>query len=149
MTGFAEDFEQEDRMNIRNQKDPETGEYRTLSWQAILLMGLNNDQVKGAIIVSWRITNAVALLWITGWLGTFGFPGPARALEVLAIKDEARLARIEVIEQRMFDLRVKQCEAIKASESPRVYTIQLQQLIDRYWQLTQRQPVLPICEELR
>jgi hypothetical protein len=133
---------------MRN-RDPETGEYRSLSWQALLLMGLNNDQVKGAIIVSWRVTNAVCLLWITGLLGVFGYPGPARAIEMMTIKDEARLARVEVIEQRMFDLRVKQCEAIKANESPRVYTIQLQQLIDRYWQLTQRQPVLPLCEELR
>lgn len=99
--------------------------------------------------MSWRITNAVMILWVTGWLGTFGYPGPARATEMTAVKEEARVARIEGLEARMFDLRVKQCEALKANESPRVFTIQLQQLMERYWSLTQRQPQLPSCEELR
>lgn len=134
---------------MRERRDPETGEYRSLSWQSLLLMGLNNSEVRGAIIVSWRITQAVMILWVTGWLSTFGYPGPARATEMTAVKEEARLARIEGLEQRMFDLRVKQCEALKANESPRVFTIQLQQLMDRYWALTLRQPALPTCEELR
>jgi hypothetical protein len=136
-------------MGMRDRRDPNTGEYRSLSWQSLLLMGLSNSEVKGAIIVSWRITNAVMILWVTGWLSAFGFPGPARAAEVAAAREEARLARIEGLEARMFDLRVKQCEAIKAGESARIYTIQLQQLMDRYFGLTQRQPSLPICEELR
>jgi len=136
-------------MGMRDRRDVETGEYRSLSWQSLLLMGLNNAEVKGAIIVSWRITNAIMILWMTGWLSTFGYPGPARATEISTVKEEARQTRLEGLESRMFDLRVKQCEALKASESPRVFTIQLQQLMDRYFQLTQRQPNLPTCEELR
>lgn len=136
-------------MGLRDKRDPDTGEYRSLSWQALLLMGLNNSEVKGAIIVSWRITNAVMILWVTGWLSSFGYPGPARATEMTSVKDEARVTRIEGLEARMFDLRVKQCEALKANESPRVFTVQLQNLLDRYWALTQRAPSLPTCEELR
>lgn len=138
-------------MNFKRgrREDPDSGEYRQLSWQSLLLMGLSNSEVKGAIIVSWRITNAVMLLWITGWLGTFGYPGPARATEIAVVKEEARLGRIEGLESRMFDLRVKQCEALKANQSPRVFTVQLQQLIDRYYALTQRSPTLPSCEELK
>jgi hypothetical protein len=136
-------------MGMKDRRDPETGEYRSLSWQSLLLMGLSNSEVRGAIIVSWRIIQAVMILWVTGWLTTFGYPGPARATEMASVKDEARITRVEGLEARMFDLRVKQCEALKAGESPRVFTIQLQQLLDRYWALTLRQPSLPSCEELR
>jgi hypothetical protein len=130
----------------RNQESDDN--YRALTWQSLLLMGLNSSEVRGAIIVSWRITNAVALLWVTGWLGTFGYPGPARAIEMNIIKEEARSTRLEGLEARMFDLRVKQCEALKAGESQRAFTVQLQQLQEKYASLTMRRLDLPTCQEL-
>lgn len=132
-----------------NRRDPDSGEYRHLSWQSLIVMGLTNDQVKGAIIVSWRITNLIALLWITGMLSSAGYPGPVRASEVESMKNEARDTRLEVIEARLFDLRIEQCRAIKAGESPRVYTVQIQEQWSKYLLLTKgREPRLPSCTEL-
>lgn len=129
-------------------RDPDTGEYRQLTWQSLLLMGLTNAEVRGAIIVSWRIINAVALLWLAGWLSSVGFPGPVRAAEMESVKNETRDTRIEGLEARMFDLQVKKCEALKANQSQRAYTIQLQGLADKYRMLTNREPLLPTCQEL-
>jgi hypothetical protein len=76
------------------------------------------------------------------------FAGFAHASDQKADQRVNLVSRLEQLDWRMFDLRVKQCEAIKKQESPRVFTWQLDQLVKVYYDLTTRYPQLPSCEQI-
>lgn len=76
------------------------------------------------------------------------FPGFANAGEMQAVHLQSKLARLEQLQWRMFELRVKQCEAIAKGESPRVYTVQLEEQQRTYLALTNGTYSLPLCNEM-
>lgn len=78
---------------------------------------------------------------------------PTRAQVALASEQQAAAkqviaTRIEQLEWRIFDLTVKQCDAIKKGESARIYTLELIALIKTYTDLVGKQPDLPSCTQL-
>lgn len=91
---------------------------------------------------------AIHIALACGFLGGV-WPGFARADDTNKIKDEVQVARVENLEARIFDLRVAQCAAIREGKSAQAFTIQLQSLLQKYVNITQRSPNLPICEELK
>lgn len=76
------------------------------------------------------------------------FSGFAYASDQENSKGQIVATRLEQLEWRMFDLRVKQCEAIKRGESPRAFTIQLSQQMSTYRELKRELPRLPNCNEI-
>jgi len=76
------------------------------------------------------------------------FAGFAYASEQHESQAQLKTARLEQLDWRLFDLRVKQCEAISKGESPRVFTWQLDQLTRVYLELSGRLPQLPSCEQI-
>lgn len=76
------------------------------------------------------------------------FSGFAYASEQAESQRQVLATRLEQLEWRMFDLRVKQCEAIKRGESPRAFTIQLEQQMHTYRELKRADPRLPTCSEI-
>lgn len=83
----------------------------------------------------------------SGMLSIMG-SGYALASDQTATKQQIVATRLEQIEWRMFDLRVKQCEAIKRGESAQVFTIQLEQQIKTYREISGKEPSLPGCNQL-
>lgn len=76
------------------------------------------------------------------------FSGFAYASDQKSLVQEQKTARVEFIEARIFDLRVRQCEAINKGDNPQPYTIQLQQVWAKYRDVTGREPQVPSCREL-
>ncbi len=76
------------------------------------------------------------------------FSGFAYASDVKTTQVNLADVRVEQLEWRAFDLRVKQCEAIKKHENPQPFTIQLSDIIKRYQSLTSRRLQIPQCNEL-
>lgn len=76
------------------------------------------------------------------------FSGFAYASDQEESQKQVMATRLEQLEWRMFDLRVKQCEAIKRGESPRAFTIQLEQQLHTYRELKRAEPRLPSCSEI-
>lgn len=74
--------------------------------------------------------------------------GFAYASEQKEAEHQVLATRLEQLEWRMFDLRVKQCEAIKKSESPQAFTVQLVQQLATYRKISNKEPKLPQCDEL-
>lgn len=123
-------------------EDEETDEIRQLTWQSLLTLGLTNEQLKGAIIVSHRVVTVAAILGAYGLLSPLGFDG-------FAFAGESKEARIEALDTEIFELRIKQCQAFEERSSPIAYTIRLNEKRKKFEELTGRQPRIPTCEELK
>lgn len=74
--------------------------------------------------------------------------GYALASDQNTVRQQVVATRLEQLEWRMFDLRVKQCEAIKRGESPQIFTIQLEQQMKVYREISGKEPQLPGCNQL-
>jgi len=122
--------------------DPETGQYKELTWWGLATFGLSNDQVRGAIVVGYRVLTVAALLGAYGLLGPFGFGGFASA-------SEAKEARIALLDSEIFELRIKQCQALDQGQSPLVYTVRLNEKWREYTNLVGHEPKVPDCRELK
>jgi hypothetical protein len=123
--------------------DPDTGEFKEVSFTGALLLGLTNEQVKGAIIVGWRVTTALGLL------GAYGLLGPIPGLSGFAYADETKATRIDALDSELFELRIKQCQALDQGVSALVYTVRLNEKWRTYVQLVGHEPKVPDCKELK
>lgn len=74
---------------------------------------------------------------IAGW----GFATFARESDVTAI-------RVELLQGRLLDLRIRQCTAIKEGQSAVFFARQYAEQADKYEELTGRQPKTADCAEL-
>lgn len=78
------------------------------------------------------------------------FAGFADASDIEIIRMQNKTSRLEQLQWRMFELRVKQCEAIVKGESSRAFTVQLEESQRTYLTLTNGMTyTLPMCEELK
>lgn len=104
-----------------------------------------NDQLER--VRRWRISVGLSLLVLFlnltlsyGWYQIFGFSGFAYASTVKDIK-------VGLLEQRIFDARVNQCEG-KTPESRRFFRQKLAELMREYQMETETPYPLPSCREL-
>lgn len=99
----------------------------------------------------WRISIGLAMvilyghvLLACGWLQSLGFSGFAYASDVKSIK-------VELLEQRIFDARLRQCTAT-SQESRQFYASKVQELLSKFREAEGRtggQYRLPTCDEVR
>lgn len=117
------------------------------SWLAFLTMDLTPTQQKAAWRVVWRIVLAVALAGGYGAFSKAGFGGFAYAGDVDKVRDEVASIRIELIEQRILDARMRQCQR-PPSEPGSFYQRELQEQLRRYREIARAEYRLPSCAEL-
>lgn len=146
----------------------ETGEFERLEQvakapgltgkAAAVLKGLKPPPSEDRQVMAWRyfvvtvtVANTITLAGhivlacgLTPWFAGFAYASDQKTAQIQIAE-----LRVESLEERMFDLRVKQCEAIDKGESPRQYTIRLEDLLRKYWDLKKERPPLPVCAELK
>jgi len=93
--------------------------------------------------VSWRVATAVGLL------GAYGLLGPVPGLSGFAYADDSKAVRVDALDSEIFELRVKQCQAIEQGQSPLVYTVRLNEKWRTYVGLVGHDPKVPDCRELK
>jgi hypothetical protein len=97
----------------------------------------------------WEVFVSITSMGLVGVaVLTFIGNGFALAKDQRSTEKQVIATRLEQLEWRMFDLRVKQCEAIKRGESPQVYTVQLAEQMKTYRAIAGRDPDLPRCEQV-
>lgn len=102
----------------------------------------------------WRISMfafalivIIHILWACGWLSPFNLgAGFAYASDVREASSQVTGIKIELLEQALFDTRVRQCKT--PQESKHFYTEKLQQLLDKYRKAANIEYRLPECNEL-
>lgn len=124
---------------------------------AALLRGMKPPSSEDPSVMAWRyfvvtvtLANSVALAGhiaiacgLTPWFGGFAYAADQKSAQAQIME-----TRAEQLEWRMFELRIKQCDALKKGENPQVYTIQLDELFKKYRVLKNEIPSLPQCREL-
>lgn len=129
-----------------------------MDWWAVITQGMSKDQVKGAVVMSWRIVVLGQALWLWGFLSPVGLPQPfakittvsALQTDVKSIVDGLNADRIDRLEADIFVARRQQCEAQLrgTEEQKRQYGDRLNDLINKYRRLTQAYPRVPGCDEV-
>jgi hypothetical protein len=129
-----------------------------MEWWNFLTTGMSREQVKGAIMFSWRAIVFMQALWLWGFLAPIGLPQPfarvtivaALQTDVKAIVDGLNTDRIDRITTDIFVARRQQCEALKigTEEQKRQYSDRLNDLVSKYKRLTDMYPRVPGCDEV-
>jgi hypothetical protein len=70
------------------------------------------------------------------------------SVQTFASNTEVKAIHVTITEGSLFDLRSKQCEAIRRNQSGAAYRSKIQELMRTYRELTGADYPLPNCEEL-
>jgi hypothetical protein len=70
------------------------------------------------------------------------------AMRTFANNSDVVDIKVELLQTRLLDLKIKQCEAIKAQKNTEFFAGQIQVQTEKYYILTGRLPSLPTCSEL-
>lgn len=106
------------------------------------------------VLVEWLLQSLSVrqLCWvcviITMGALSYGVRTYASNSAVTALSGEIQEIRIQLLEERAFDLRVKQCKALEANQPAGVYRERLQELLRQYFARTGAKYDLPECREL-
>jgi len=112
-------------------------------------LGLKDSQIQLLLRTGWIITVTTFMLWIVGGLGFLGVVSPyASADEVGVIKGEVTGIKVQLLEQTLFDVRLRQCKAA-TPESKQFYFERLQEKMNEYYRITNRNYRPPSCAELQ
>jgi hypothetical protein len=85
--------------------------------------------------ICWVCVGLLALM------GTYG-------LRTFAKDSELKQVRVELLQQRLLDLRIRQCDAIRAQQSAQFFARQITEQSGKYRDLVHAPPDLPTCTEL-
>jgi hypothetical protein len=72
----------------------------------------------------------------------------AYSVQTFASNTEVKAIHVTITESSLFDLRSKQCEAIRRNQSGAAYRSKIQELMRTYRELTGADYPLPECAEL-
>lgn len=70
------------------------------------------------------------------------------SVQTFASNTEVKAIHVSITESSLFDLRTKQCESIRRSQSGAAYRAKIQELLRNYRELTGGDYSLPGCGEL-
>ena len=95
------------------------------------------------------------MVWVCGWIGFTGLEAPfARASDLRVTSDQLTVIasqlqedRIERLELAIQTVRGQQCRTAVDSPARQNYTDRLNELYNKYWALTKREPHVPRCDE--
>jgi hypothetical protein len=112
-------------------------------------LGLSPKQVKLLIRVGWVLLVSAIMMWVTG---AFAFMGMgtspyASAGEVKELRTDVTSIKVQLLEQSLFDVRLRQCKA-ETIESKQYYYERLQEKMNLYFHLTDRNWNPPDCKEI-
>jgi hypothetical protein len=97
------------------------------------------------IAAARKILTPAQICWIclvsTGGLYTY-------SVKIFASNSEVKVLHIRFSEASLFDLRTKQCEAIRRNQSGAAYRQKIQELMREYRDQTGGDYALPPCAEL-
>jgi hypothetical protein len=74
--------------------------------------------------------------------------GALYGVRTFAKDSEVKEIRIELLQQRLVDLRIRQCDSIKEGQPSVFFAREMTSLMDKYYLLTGRSAILPMCAEL-
>lgn len=101
--------------------------------------------VAEVIAAARKVLTPAQVCWVclfaTGGLYTY-------AIQSFASTNEVKALHIKFSESSLFDLRVKQCDAIRRGQSGAAYRAKIQELMREYREKAGADFVLPQCEEL-
>lgn len=113
-----------------------------------LAFDLTAEQAKGAVIVGWRAVLVAHVLWACGWLSVTGLGGGfAYAGDVAKVSSDLASLKVELIEQQIWDMRIKQCDLTREGQDSTEHRRRLTQLLTKYQTLTGQQYPLLECRE--
>lgn len=69
-------------------------------------------------------------------------------VNTFAKDSEVKQIRVELLQQRLLDLRIRQCDAVRLLQPASFFAGQITDQSDKYEALTGRKPELPTCQEL-
>jgi hypothetical protein len=111
-------------------------------------VGLTKQQMTFLTRTFWVVFVSFHILWVCGWLTVFGLAPPfASAVESSQIIQDIKDERIERLDRDILTIRTSQCQATDPKAKAQ-YTERLQELINKYWQVAQRAPRVPGCDEV-
>jgi hypothetical protein len=114
-----------------------------------MLVGMNEKQLRFLLNSIWRISLTTVILYIMGAFAGWGFIAPfASAAEVNTLKTDVTIIKIQLLEQELFDVRLRQCKA-ESSESRQYYYNRLQEKMNVYFHITGRNYLPPECKEIQ
>jgi hypothetical protein len=70
------------------------------------------------------------------------------SVKTFASNTEVKAIHVSITESSLFDLRSRQCDAIRRQQSGAAYRAKIQELLRQYRELTGADYPLPQCEEL-
>lgn len=111
-------------------------------------LGLTPRQIKLVLRTGWVTLVTFQTLYLFGALAVVGFPAPfAKAAEFASMSAEVTDIKVQLLEQRLFDIRLRQCKA-ETSESRQYYYTQLVEKMNDYYHMTGRSYMPPSCAEV-
>lgn len=114
----------------------------------IMTLGLSRDQRGVVVRTLLDIFLVLAILAAYGFFSIGGFHGFAQATDVMELRQAQNKAAVEILEQRIFETRVRQCQA-GTEEARRFYSEKLQELLSKFRDLTHGEyGRMPDCREL-
>jgi hypothetical protein len=109
-------------------------------------------------VARWRLAMFAAVLmllvhvaWACGWLSRLGLgDGFAYASDVVKVRDDVSSVKVELLEQQIWDTRVRQCELVNKEgndSAASAYGQRVTQLLSKYQALTGRTYPVLSCRE--
>lgn len=126
---------------------PDADASETMAWRWFIVAILGGD----TLILLFHIILACGL---TPVFSGFALASDIKTQQVKYVsdlkaqQDSLQQMRTEMLESRIFDLRVEQCRALAKSESASVFTVQLDEVKRQYRTLTSHFAQTPDCKEL-
>lgn len=111
-------------------------------------LGLTDRQIKLLLRTGWIIAVTTWMTWCVGGLSFAGLMGPVSATEFNAVKADVTGIKLQLLEQNLFDIRLRQCKA-ETSESRQFYYERLQEKMNAYFEITGRNWHAPDCKEIQ
>lgn len=117
-------------------------------WLDFLLTDMTSAQKKVVITFCFRMLLIGHILWACSLLTPLGLQGFALAGDVQTVESKVSVIQSELLEQRIFETRLRQCGAT-STEARRFYQEKLQDLIKRYQHVSGSAYQLPACAEVQ
>jgi hypothetical protein len=131
-----------------HENEPSSDKRPKFSWESVVTAGMSDSQVRGFIVMSWRVLVLIHIAWVCGLLGSIGLSAPfAKAQTAVEIQKEIREDRLERIEVAIYESQLAYCSATDQFVK-RYYSDRRLRLMARYRQITGQNYPLPTCQEI-